>query len=142
MIPKFRAWDKESKLMLDVLAIDFKRKYILADFKTRKIYPDLGYWREETDIPFSEIILEQSTGLFDKNGKEIFEGDIIFTEEDMINLSNLESFKMQVPNVVKFDEEKAKYCLYQKGWGNIDFDIKDMKVAGNVHENPELLKGV
>ena len=64
MIPKFRAWDKKFKEMVQVDAIVFEEQAIIVTYKNGDF--------TKKDIKYCELM--QSTGLKDKNGKEIFEG--------------------------------------------------------------------
>ena len=135
MIPKFRALHKPNKIMLDVIAINFLLREITADIETRKIYPELDYWWKETDIPFSEIELMQSTGLFDKNGVEIFEGDIVENTTQTVYIGH--RFEV-VKNL-----NRACFQLMNNGFSsNIPLCSDDMcyEVIGNIYENEELLE--
>ncbi|MBC2188695.1 YopX family protein [Listeria booriae] len=74
------------------------------------------------------VLLEQYTGLHDKNSNKIFEGDIGWDEHN------------ECYGVVVFDEGKF---LYE--WENISEDLweikGDIEIRGNIHDNPELLGG-
>ena len=78
MIPRFRAWLKNDKKMIDVDEIHFDNGQL--DF----IGDAITFMRNA-----DEIVLMQSTGLFDKNGQEIFEGDIIDTTDYEGGLSSI-----------------------------------------------------
>ncbi|EAC6347765.1 TPA: YopX family protein [Listeria monocytogenes] len=77
---------------------------------------------------FDDVVLMQYTGLKDKYGKKIFEGDICWEEHN------------ECYGVVKFEEGKFLYV-----WENIAEDLWEVadsiEIYGNIHENPELLEG-
>lgn len=129
-VPKFRAWDKLVKIMLPVGDIDTSYKLVYLE-------EDNGY-RCERD--FDEIELMQFTGLKDKNGKEIYEGDIV-------KFSDCDDDVYVTP--VVWDKSCACFGLSFSGKYPISFDyleefyteLKDIEVVGNIYENPELLGG-
>ncbi len=126
-MPKFRAWDKVNNKLVDVISINFSLETVFA-----KVNSVMAQDVEAYDFVDENIELMQSTGLEDKNGTEIFEGDILRYFEDKIG-------------VVKHH----KHQFYVEGFYCADMDIPydafseniEFEVIGNIYENSELLKG-
>lgn len=116
---KFRAWDIKNnryvgvhRLILDQFgAIDYAD--VVYNGKLYKLYP-------------SEVIIEQYTGLKDKNGKEIYEGDVLESTW------NGDKAVVVWNNVEGEWEHYADFNTHSKYSGSV--------VIGNIHENPELLE--
>ena len=121
---KFRAWDGKKYLYLS--NADFEIAYCGV-----QVYAEFGGSRRV------ECVLEQFTGLCDKNGKEIYEGDII---QDS-TFKDRGSYIM----AVEWEKEAASFVLTRNGWAFRHYFYEssnpdDCEVIGNIHENPELLK--
>ncbi|ALA47254.1 TPA: YopX family protein [Streptococcus pneumoniae] len=134
MIPKFRVWVKIGKRMVfsdDILAIDYENKEIV----TQQVYFENGL-PDDRDIycyDFDEIELMQSTGLKDKNGKEVFIGDIVKCTRGCLHEVYLEkeyggTFIGGMP------------AVYLKGFGDGYAWTEYEEIIGNIYENPELLE--
>lgn len=114
MIPKFRAWNSETKE--------------IEVFNTYEEISEL-FLALSADDGFYSIM--QSTGLFDKNNTEIFEGDIVLV--------------LDSPYTVFYDNEKGSYRLkpHDDRW-NVDYMSNfshggNFEVVGNIYENKEYL---
>lgn len=114
---KFRAWDCIQEKSLPVEKINFRNQYISLDEGDNSI----------TDT-FEMFQLMQYTGLKDKNGKEIYEGDIV-------TCSNGMAYQYKVIFSFGCFEGYDKASGFTKKL----CDMKDLKVIGNTYENPELL---
>ena len=122
MIPKYRAWDKETKTMNGMAEIYRNRNQEI------ELRP-----RDEN------IILMQSTGIFDKNGKEIFEGDIIRYNIDVVDIK-------RHPTLGFYTVLDGREGFFGDGMSIDDFEedakefSKTAEIIGNIYENPELLE--
>ena len=129
MIPKFRAWIKTENCFADY--IESIRFYI------NEIDLCWGGICESDCFYFKDVILMQSTGLKDKNDKEIFEGDILAfeTDDEVINVN------------VFWDEEHALFMFESKKYNEqeplaelVENNTYPFEIIGNIYENPELLE--
>lgn len=120
MIPKFRVWDKDLKILRPADLIDLLKQisaYHISDLTIN-------------------IVFMQSTGMQDKNGVEIYEGDIVKPV----------SFASWI-GVVKYSSENAAYILddhnneFIRGENVYLSQFNEgLEIIGNIYENPELME--
>lgn len=127
MIPKFRAWWIQDEVMTHIDTLEFLQGGIRVSD---------GCWHEK--FLGDEVILMQSTGLKDKNGVEIFEGDVVKWgdtlgwEETPIRIATVE-----IDPDIQFDSNVGIFSYGQFAYKNTE---KFLTILGNIYENPELLE--
>lgn len=132
---KFRAYIKSIQKIVNVTEIDFNNKMLTLNIATNKVYPETSYWWKETELAFSQVIIMQSTGLKDKNGKEIFEGDIVQYSDGEY------SFTGVVENSVFGIYVESKYDNYNfEDFSDENTRKSDVTIIGNIYENKGLLE--
>lgn len=136
VVLKFRVWDKELKAMFELKSLVFTLN--LATIASKN---DLFPSRTRS---FDDIIFMQSTGLFDKNGKEIFESDIVkttifFGRAD--ESGGFYEYEKELIGIVK-QLEGAWVIDTEKGAVYLWSDINENEVLGNIWENPKLLEEI
>lgn len=128
MKPKFRVWDTVKKAMHDVQAIVYTEE---------RVYPIYSKLIRKY-IPFGEAILMQSTGLKDKNGVEIFEGDVVI------------AWSQGVKGIFEIKRRIDGLWLLYPAWKDGQFwylsptedGRETIEIIGNIYENPDLLESV
>lgn len=120
---KFRAWDKKRKEMF------------LSTGETEH----LGSWFDShlsgAMADAKNIDIMQYTGLYDKSGKEIYEGDIVTVDE---------YYFYDPTGIIKWCKDTARFIIDFDNeciiWDFDDTYSYELEVVGNIHENPELLE--
>lgn len=114
MITKFRAWDEKEKRINLIDEIIFFDEYVTMHNGAIR--------------GFDEVVIMQSTGLTDVNGKEIFEGDIV-----KARWWNIHGDHERVM-LVEWNKNELGWNLINKSSTNMNYEV-----LGNIHEHPELL---
>jgi uncharacterized phage protein (TIGR01671 family) len=138
---KFRAWIKKEKRMDDVDFINFAAQFA-GKWECKK--PDADLFSDRGDevatrrgrlFNLEDVSIMQFTGLKDKNGREIYEGDVVKHFDEILV-------------VVWIDDKCRFYALSEYGLKHILLvgaelskeSVKNMKIIGNIFENSELLE--
>ena len=120
MIPKFRAWDKYDNSWVNYPV------FIGSDGEVYWEHYERGLQED------SDLVISQFTKLKDKNGKEIYEGDILYFEPFETHSND---------RIVEYIDGAYHGRLIRNGYSKLLAEcIYETKVIGNIWENPELLE--
>ena len=130
MILKYRAWYVLAEEMInEILMISFVRKEIIGKFSDGSTSVPLKF---EDKRNGEDVILMQSTGLKDKNGKEIFEGDIVKMAKDVYSDPTYYEVIRHRGGAYRLESNQHGCELWLRH--------TNCEVIGNIYENPELLE--
>jgi len=132
---KYRAWDKKDKMMRSVLAMDWQTN---SKDKRIEIKGSVSHINCKSSSNFDtfygkpiwEVELMESTGLKDRNGKDVFDGDLL--KDGLRNIGE-----------VRWNYDRAGFYIR---WSDSDIGFPSgqkperIEIIGNIWENPELLK--
>lgn len=145
MIPKYRAWSTDKKIMAEVRTLRFTDELVETDkFVERSI---------------EGVKLMQSTGLKDENGKEIFEGDILKFNDEWADYGYEGYIEGSIEGINYVEIKREKTCFTFGKTKLPESSLIDLvenehypfegllieanyefEIIGNVYENPELLE--
>ena len=131
MTPRYRAWISEADTMTnDLKGIDFENETVVL----KKFYWEDGFPVEEEvfEVEIGNAIPMQSTGLVDKNGKEIFEGDIVKMAKDVYSEPTYYEIVRHRGGAYRLESNQHGCELWLRH--------TDCEVVGNIYENRELLE--
>ena len=139
---KFRIWDMDRKVMLGSQRVIFYDEDFYENFRDF-----------EDGILIENIVVMQSTGLIDKHGFEIYEGDIVRDSKVVDDISIVRFGEFGVPNFEKLEYQDIALGFYfedaseYKDVSPFNMTIplnscraEDVEIIGNIYQNKELLE--
>jgi len=141
---KIRVWFPKARRMVYFggMFLCSEYKWLCFDIRGADCTREYQYLASESYIPDEECGIETVyTGLKDRNGKEIYEGDILGGIWEQCYIAWCDKCKAFQVFIVGLSS--PKYCMACNGdvhWAEIVEDDSKLEVIGNIYENPELLK--
>lgn len=144
MLPKYRVWMNKEKAMARVLKIDYMDNKIAFAIDIFKDTPEVSCYKPY-NVKFTEVELMKCSDIKDKNGVEIYEGDIVRTFSSLTGVVKYGEHKGDSKNLFHLgwyidwigDNNKALFSNHILAF--VKIDSFDLEVIGNIYENPELL---
>jgi len=140
MIPKYRAWDKKNKIMIDFESTGIDSYELILFTIDGKSDFSISFDNYEDDtkyFPSEQFILLPYIGVTDGGGMEVYKGDVIFNYTG----NSLGNYKDGRIGVVKESKYGGCWDLISHGIVN-GISRPKWKVIGNIYQNPELLEGI
>lgn len=129
-----------AKVILDIPVLGLPEeitegKWVYGDLHFRCKYPHIHLAQPRgCKAPIDIETLGQDTGLRDKNGRVVWEGDIVRYRSSDERYTKNPRFKI-LP--IRYDESSARFMAGNIYWQNLN--SSKIEVIGNIHDNPELL---